>query len=311
MDHITPKQFLNSVFPPGELQPDERVCVGHSATHFNKATGVRKDYFKHYDAAQKRSFPKGLAWYYCVSTVHPVPGEPLRRRLCDLAWAWVLVADDIGTKATELPVAPTYILETSAGNYQWGYALHPVDVSDPHGAAHYDACLRALAEAGYSDPGVRGASRMMRLPGSLHRTGFVARVVHWAPHLHWDLGDLMTALGVTPMPARVTAARPGKYDVLADVPDPLLDWLRREGWLLGGTSGDWVHMECPWRSFHTDGAQGSTSTSYSPEDFGRGGRQFKCMHGHCAGRGIAELLTWAHSRGYMHDKLQNKNTTDR
>lgn len=300
MTSIDAKTFLSTLFPPALLAPDEVVVVGHEAEFTSRDTGEAVQYFKHFDAAGRRSFGGGKPWCFCVSTVHaPPPGEKLRRRRRDLSRAWVLVLDDIGTKAAEPPVAPSYALETSAGNYQWGYLLDPLPVNEGSaGPALFDGCLKALADAGFNDPGCRGAARMVKLPGAVHRTGFEARVTYW-DDCAWTLEGLMAEMGVKPARVgRQGAVKPGQYSVLDEVPDPLLAWLRDQGRLLGGYTADWVHIECPWRDTHTDGAQGASSTSYSPDGYGREGRQFKCMHGHCSHRAMGDFLQWAHSMGY-------------
>jgi hypothetical protein len=65
-----------------------------------------------------------------------------------------------------------------------------------------------------------------------------------------------------------------------------------DNWTVYGHNDQWVHVECPWRDQHTDGAQGASSTSYSPMDYGRAGAGFKCLHGHCADRDVADFMTY-------------------
>jgi hypothetical protein len=204
----------------------------------------------------------------------------------------VLVLDDIGTKADEPPVPPSYVIETSAENYQWGYLIEPYDVSSPAGQAYYDSCLYSLGEAGLSDPGMRSASRLARLPGSLHRTGFVAKIWDWHPSRVWDLVELMALMDI-PLkePRKVRALKPGKHVTLDTVDDPVYLWLAAQGLVLGHNDS-WIHIECPWRASHTDGAQGSSSTAYSPMDYGREGVGFKCLHGHCVNNDAADFMTW-------------------
>jgi hypothetical protein len=94
--------------------------------------------------------------------------------------------------------------------------------------------------------------------------------------------------------------RPGKHTLLTQVDDPIYKWLD-EHERIQGNNDQWVFIECPWRHRHTDGAQGASSSAYSPMDYGRGGSGFKCLHGHCADRDLADFLSWI---------MEQKNVTD-
>lgn len=303
MDHITPDSFISTIFPPDLLLPGEKVCIAHPNSFVSRETGERVDYYRQMNW---RGGPLVLntAWYFCVSTVVAQRRRQIKKRLEDVRTAFVLVVDDVGTKSQAPTVEPSYVLETSDGNFQWGYLLEPFDVSTPDGAAYYDQCLMSLAAAGFNDPGFRSANRLARLPGSVHKSGFVARITRWRPDRVWDLDDLMTAFGVPLVPVArrhgIGLARaPGFVDRLADVRDPLSHWLMqdRPGMVLGYNS-DFVFIECPWRSGHTDGRQGPTATGFSPYGYGKyRDRGFRCLHGHCAGYSIRHFEEWARSQG--------------
>jgi hypothetical protein len=87
------------------------------------------------------------------------------------------------------------------------------------------------------------------------------------------------------------ALQPGRHTVLADVTDPHYQWLV-DHWTIYGNNDQWVYIDCPWRDGHTDGLQGYSSTAYSPLDYGRAGRTFKCLHGHCTGKSTTHFLQW-------------------
>lgn len=301
MDSITPKTFLQTLFPPDLLLPDERSVIAHPASFTSKETGKLVEYYRQFHPRGAIKWGE-LATYYCVSTVTHQRKRQVKKRLEDVRTAMVLPLDDIGTKATAPEVPPSYTIQTSAGNYQWGYLLEPFDVSSPAGQAYYDSVLYSLAEAGHNDPGCRSATRLVRLPGSLHRTGFVATVVEWHPSRIWELRELAELFDIPlKTPRKSFAMKPGKYAVLADVDDHVYTWLAETG-RIWGHNDQWVHIECPWRSGHTDGAQGPSSTAYSPRDYGRAGVGFKCLHGHCANRDVADFMSWV---------MENKNAIDR
>jgi hypothetical protein len=95
----------------------------------------------------------------------------------------VMVLDDVGDpeKAPNTPtVPPTWVIETSEGSYQWGYTF-----SEQPTKGEYAAAIRAVADAGYTDPGACNAVRNFRLPGSINlkpnKNRFAARLVEFHP----------------------------------------------------------------------------------------------------------------------------------
>lgn len=304
MDHITPELFISTVFPPDLLLSDERVCVAYPDSFVSSETGERVDFYRQLNWKPGATFAGivARAWYFCVSTVVAQRRRQVKKRLEDVRTAFVLVVDDVGTKSAIPPVEPSYVLETSSGNFQYGYLLEPYDVSTPVGAAYYDQCLMSLAAAGFNDPGFRSANRLARLPWSAHKSGFESAIRRWAPAQVWDLEDLMTAFGVPLVPAGrrhgIGLVRaPGTVERLADVQDPLFWWLYGEDRVLSSNS-DFVFIKCPWRSGHTDNVQGPTATGFSPFGYGMyRDRGFRCLHGHCAGYSIRHFEEWARSQG--------------
>ncbi len=286
----TRNMFLRAAFPTDLMHSREAVLLARMTER-----GIRQQL--HHPRSKHEPGP----WYYCVSTVRRTRRDTFpRRRMEDLMSAWVLPCDDVGTKADPPPVEPSYIIETSGGNYQYGYFIDPFDVTDAAGAAYYDACLLALAAAGYNDPGCRGAARIVRLPGSLHKTGFVARLTEWSPDRTWPLKGLMRAMGVK-VDNRLVERRRRQLEpsplALGDVADPLLDWLSENGYTLGTHTDTWVHLRCPWQDGHTGGQGGATATGYSPLDYGHFGRSFNCFHGHCQGRTVGDLAQFIARQG--------------
>ena len=110
----------------------------------------------------------------------------------------VMMLDDIGTKSKTPPLEPTWIMETSPGSYQWGYAF-----SEQPTKADFAAAIRAIADAGYTDPGACNPVRNFRLPGSVNlkpgRESFQAQLVEFYPEREYTLDDICTALNVTPV----------------------------------------------------------------------------------------------------------------
>ena len=92
--------------------------------------------------------------------------------------------------------------------------------------------------------------------------------------------------------------RPRVLGETFSAPDRLADWLRETGRVKGeGREGE-LYIECPWKNAHGE-VDGETSTVYFPvgsNGYDAGG--FKCLHAHCAGRGMGDFLAACKSAGY-------------
>lgn len=215
-----------------------------------------------------------------------------------------LVLDDVGTdKAPKpSPVPPTWVMETSEGCYQWGYVFR----EQPTKGA-YSAAIRAIAAAGYSDPGAVNPVRNFRLPGSVNlkpdKGGFKARLVEFHPEREYDLPDLCAALGVDPGPDDIGGLRPIRLS--DDGSDDVLAWLSGQGLVLSRPNLEgWAGVVCPNASEHTDG---------NPEGrYMSANRAYCCYHGHCDAWDSQRFLAWVadqggpkHSPGLREELLQS------
>ncbi len=198
----------------------------------------------------------------------------------------VMMLDDIGTKAKEPPLTPTWKIETSPGNFQWGYAFS----EQPTKGAFVGAML-AIAEAGYTDPGASNAVRNFRLPGSVNNkpgmNGFEAKLVEFTPAREYTLDEICAALGVTPH-APQEELRPIRMDDTGQ--DDVLAWLSSQGLLLSRPNHEgWAGVVCPNSAQHTDG---NVEGRYMPLN-----RAYCCYHGHCTELGSTEFLQWVADNG--------------
>jgi len=172
----------------------------------------------HADGAIKATWPsflpsrsprKGEAWYGNTASFISerfMDGKPsASAAACE--YVLVMVLDDIGTKSQQPPLPPTWVMETSEGNYQWGYAF-----SEQPPKADFAAAITAIAAAGYTDPGACNPVRNFRLPGSINlkpgRNGFASRLVEFHPDREFTLAEVCAALGVTPGPTDGGGPRP-------------------------------------------------------------------------------------------------------
>jgi hypothetical protein len=143
----------------------------------------------------------------------------------------VMVLDDVGDpdKAPNVPpLAPTWKIETSPGSFQWGYVF-----SEQPTKAEFSAAIRAIADAGYTDPGACNAVRNFRVPGSVNmkpgRNNFAAELREFHPERDFTLEQICAALNVVPGQAE-DAYRPIR--ISDDGTDDVMVWLSDNGMLL-------------------------------------------------------------------------------
>ncbi len=193
---------------------------------------------------------------------------------------------------------PSWSLETSGDNYQWGYIL-AVPERD---AGRVNALLDGLVAAGlcadFRDPGMKGVTRYVRLPigrntkAKYGPTGFTCRLTGWHPERRFTMDELVGAWGIVlPVPGASPSARARRAPAgVAAENDPLFGHLDRWGMFSGARAADGVgyEMTCPWIGEHSDRAD--TGTAYWP------GGGFRCHHGHGGEKGRGELIAWVNER---------------
>ena len=204
---------------------------------------------------------------------------------CD--YVLVMMLDDIGTKSKTPPLAPTWIMETSEGSFQWGYAF-----SDQPTKNEFSAAIRAIADAGYTDPGACNPVRNFRLPGSVNlkpgRNDFAAKLVEFHPAREYTLAEICAALDVTPAPADSSALKPIRLS--DDGADDVMAWLSNQGLLLKMPNPEgWAGVICPNHAEHTDG---NPEGRYKPVE-----RSYCCMHSHCLELDSKTFLDWVAAQG--------------
>ncbi len=227
---------------------------------------------------------QGEQLYFCISTVKDIPRQSLLKRQAeDLVKTYAIVLDDCGTKVPLPDVCPTWVLESSPGNFQYGYKLE--GGMEPGEAA---ALVDALIAGGHTDPGAARADRVMRVPGSLnakpHNNGWRARITEWHPDCLYTGVSLGQAFGVTPGAVQASKAPPPR----GDGPDPIFDWLLGHGMVKDGPNPrGWYQITCPWEEAHQTPPY-DHGTDYAPGHPGA----FKCLHASCAGQSMATLKVW-------------------
>lgn len=204
---------------------------------------------------------------------------------CD--YVLVMMLDDIGTKSKTPPLDPTWIMETSEGSFQWGYAF-----SEQPTKAAFAAAIKAIADAGYTDPGACNPVRNFRLPGSINlkpnKNNFAARLVHFNPEREYTLEQICKALNVTPVPVESLELRPIR--ISDDGADDVMAWLSQQGLLLSHPNPEgWAGVICPNKDAHTDG---NPEGRYMPAT-----RAYRCLHSHCVDFDSKTFLDWVAANG--------------
>jgi hypothetical protein len=256
----------------------------------------------HADGAIKCTWPAALpdagrikadqAWYGNTASFiidRFVDGRPAASA-ANCEYVLVMVLDDVGDpiKAPNTPtLPPTWVMETSPGSFQWGYAF-----AEQPTKGEYAAAIKAIAEAGYTDPGACNPVRNFRLPGSINlkpnRGRFAARLVEFHPEREYTLPEVCDALGVTPAPAESLGVRPIRLS--DDGADDVLAWLSGQGLLLSTPNpAGWAGVICPNSAEHTDG---NPEGRYSPST-----RSYCCLHSHCIDLDSHTFLDWVAANG--------------
>ena len=280
--------FITSLAPEGEtmlfVQQKPQLRGGERQYH---ADGAVKATWPSY--LPSHGVRKGQAWY--GNTASFICDRFVEGRVsaasANCEYVAVMVLDDIGTKSKTPPLPPTWIMETSPDNYQWGYVFSE---QPPKGA--FAAAIKAIAAAGYTDPGACNPVRNFRLPGSVNlkpdRAEFASALVEFHPEREFVLADICAALDVTPGPAESGGPRPIR--ISDDGDDDVLAWLSGQGLLLSRANAEgWAGVVCPNSAEHTDG---NPEGRYMPLN-----RAFCCMHSHCVDLDSNTFMTWVADNG--------------
>src|SRR6185437_6392103 len=169
-------------------------------------------------------FPVDANTYYTVSLFRGG-----RRREGEFVSLHVVVLDDVGPKvpvavARGLLGAPSYRLETSPGNEQWGYILDPPERDAARVKRFQKALLVALLGAGAVDPGQRDVTRLARLPVGRNRkpahgaTGYKCRMTEGEPGRTFGFDEIERLVLAHPVnqAAAGQAASPATTPVVPD-----------------------------------------------------------------------------------------------
>ena len=233
--------------------------------------------------------------YICISSFHRAEDGRYRRRKDCWAGLWMVLLDDLNSKVpfNALRLNPSCLVETSPGNFQaWLFLAQP-----ERNQLKAQALIDGLIKAGASDPGAGNLTRYGRLPTGVNGKAkyqgkdgqpFTQRVPAFELSRRYTPEQIAQAYGFDlaaaskPRPKRTTGSKPAGagYVPILEAAGLYLEPIR-------GIEGG-HRIICPWHEGHT--GQDTTGTAYfepSEENGMHGG--FKCQHGSCAHRTIADL----------------------
>ena len=228
--------------------------------------------------------------YFCISLFNPRPkGEHGSDRKKSLfRETRVIVLDDMISKVdpAAIPLEPSYKLETSPGNEQWGYLLSEPCTDRATVERFFLAGEKQLSLTG----GEKGVTRYVRLPVGRNtkpnygKAGFKHRLVHWNPRVKFHILTLAERLGLDLKSVEVKDAVTDTGEV--DRVSWLIRSLENHG-LVKGYRGNIVDVSCPWIDDHSERANSGTAIIFYDH-----GPVFKCNHGHCKSRTLNDVTRW-------------------
>jgi len=192
---ITNAEFMSALFQNlnSELRISTAMFVGDPGTVAPKEWSGRPSL----PAAVKDKGDENS--YFCPSALKKTNGKPgqvahHRRVKAGFAGLYILGLDDI-KDPNALPLPPTYVLETSAGNHQVGYRLGEpcMDIG------MVDALHAALKGKGYCDASGNNPVRWLRLPVGRNckpTKMFDHKLVVWNPEVSYTVDQLVEGLSL-------------------------------------------------------------------------------------------------------------------
>ena len=294
--------FIDLVFHVRPLNSE----IALFGPHAGKLPGYPSDSLNDFNMLLSGTKPRAL--YFGTSSLVRDHEGRVKNKLANFAGMHVIVLDDVGTKidAADIPAgmaAPTYIIESSAGNFQYGYVLDsPIVVQEEAQAL---MGLLKHHEPRITDKGGVMITKAVRLPDGVNgKTGpkgrfHVKLIKSDGPYYPADVLRKHLLPGQVEPPKKTGRVMP--YKPLFDMPDfgrppdEVMMYLYRQEMVLADSpdQNEWATVECPWAHAHSDS---TTTAGYSPLGYGEGknahSRGFKCFHDHCSAKTTDDFLNW-------------------
>lgn len=181
----------------------------------------------------------------------------------------------------EWEIEPHFIIESSLERYHVYWLLEsgiPLD--------RFEGIQKALASRYGGDPSVCDLPRVMRLPGFFHqkKEPFLAWILRdWSAEPQYSPKTILSAF--TPTPEAKKTIPPRTTD------DPVLAKLTEKGMVIRhDREPGKIIIRCPQADQHSN--QDPEAAFWLKNHGGFSGYGFKCLHSHCTGLSINDLLRW-------------------
>ena len=193
--------------------------------------------------------------------------------------------DDNGvTTPDSLPLRPHIITSTSPGKQQI------IILTDTTDFTAYDGVIERMVKDHGCDPGAKGLTRVVRLPGFYHlkdpRNPHMVEITHMTDDPPHSWKEILKAFP----PCSNGGSKEKNKKRESVFQDPVYLHLQANGWVLDANPDGRVHITCPFKSSHTTGDNVSATTYFVAHTNGYRNGHFKCQHGHCAARSDAAFL---------------------
>lgn len=247
-------------------------------------------------------------WYYTISlfdrdSEHP---KQARRRKSLFREMRVVVIDDVGTgpsakvhptRVWELLPEPTFRVETSPGNEQWGYVLREPETDIDRASGILTGLVRHNLMPGGKDPGMTGVTRLVRMPFAINGKEkykvagkpFQCRLREMRPRRRYTIDELAGHAGIDLAAEVAERWAAGADGALTDMETPelkaALPFLEVRNRIRPGV----YEIRCPRGEEHTDGGEGDGTALF----VGESGLAIRCHHGH------GDELSTAWFRGWL------------
>ena len=277
--------------------------------------------------------PERTNGYVAISSFTRAPDNTWRRQKALFARGLMIMIDDVGTKVAReraAQLAPTWRVLTSPGNEQWIYLLK----GDVGRRELMDSILdglvtQALAPQDAKDPGMKGVTRVARIPGFINGkaqyggafrvrwlqgpAGFGEEELEGVAYTLLELRDAfgLKATQYRPQDRSATGLSAEELAARARAFNMTLAMAKRLGLLDRGVrnAGGWQKVRCPWEYEHSQSKDGADIRAPATENDFHGA--FKCFHGHCDGRGWREFTEHIDSELTEALNVANRNWTQR
>ncbi len=293
---VSCNDFLSAIFP--KLDENVRPVVVSVKGHPNH-TRNWKAYPWDISAS---SFSEAHNNYFSLATFLKNDNGAYKRQKKYFNALHAIMLDDIGKKVPldRLTLKPSWRIETSPGNFQYGYIF----VSPLTDRDQAERLMNAIIKNELTDAGANGPStRLARLPvgaNGKYQPAFSHCLREWNPDTKYTVNQLVAGLNLTlPDSSKPKAKRASsnrlEHEKFSDQVwfprpnhNPVLQKLKELGLYKSEKEGGKHEITCPWVSEHTNAEDGGTDYFEPSESSLKGG--FHCFHGHCQHRTISDLL---------------------